>query len=431
MKKKLIYSLSGMFFALALMSPSCEKNEESSTTIEQSSEVEIPKEIEQLTYSYIGGYEDLWLKVDSLQELGLYKSALDVVKVIFEQAKTENNAPEVVKSVIHKMKFNSYMTEEENIVSINELNELSTISTFPLKQIIHSITAESYWVYYQTNRWKFLNRTQTVNFDNTDIRTWDLNKIADHVNKHYMLSLENTDSLQHTNIKDFKTMLIGDNNSDQQRPTLYDFLAHRALDFFESPESSLSRPDDKFIIKGIEFFSKNNVFVNTNTASKDSMSNALYATKILVELTRFHKDDKEASAIIDLTLRRLDYARKNSVEQKKDELYLVSLNSLSEKYISHKGYAEIRFKCASFFNEMGLKYNTKTKENQWERTKAVEICDEAINRYPKSHGAEQCEGLKTQIKQKNISFNTEMAYAPNSKGKCSFNIKILIPFILK
>lgn len=409
------------------MSPSCEDDTttENTTTVVDTMDIDTIQELEiaPLKFTFNGDYKDLWKKVDSLENLGLYKSANDVVTIIFDAAQKEENTPQSVKALMHRMKYNSYMTDDDFVLALNELDELSAKSTFPLKQIIHSIAGESYWGYYQQNRWKFYNRTQTVNFENNDIRTWDLNKIANHVNKHYMSSLTNKDSLQHTNINDFKEILVSYDESDKQRPTLYDFLAHRALDFFENTESALTRPEDKFTVNGTSYFGTAKEFLSTSTNSTDSLSNALYATKIFKELTRFHLKDKSPEALIDLELRRLDFSRSMSVEEKKDTLYIVALNKLAKSYSNVEAYTEIRYKCAEYFKEKGENYNVTTGENRWDIKKAVEICDEAIARYPKSFGATQCRGLKEVINYKALSFKTETAYAPGTTGKMLIDYK--------
>jgi hypothetical protein len=189
------------------------------------------------------------------------------------------------------MKFNSWLEEEDYILAIDNLNAISDSASFPLKQIAHSITAKVYWGYYQANRWKFMNRTQTVNFENKDIRTWDLTKLANHVIINYKASLSNSDSLQHVDIAQFNDMLDPRPDARLQRPTLYDFLAHTALDFLESTEYGLPRPADKFTITGSKYFGPAQTFISIPIRSSDSMANELYALNILQQLTIFHASE--------------------------------------------------------------------------------------------------------------------------------------------
>lgn len=438
MKKNIIFLFTLLFTATLFMSNSCEKennsNSDNSSTQETidggldilptddaSVNVNKPASKEKISYQFTGNYDDLWLKVDSLQNLGLYRSALEVVNVIFDNARKENNAPQVVKSVIHQMKYNSFMTEDDFVVAIDGLNEISANSSFPLKQIIHSVTADVYWGFYQSNRWRFYNRTQTVNFKNDDIRTWDLNKITDHVIKHYNLSLSNPDSLQRASITDFKDMLVMYNETVHLRPTLFDFLAHRALSFFENSESAISLPAEKFQVSGRSYFGSSIEFIRTPVQSKDSMSNALYATRILIDLTRFHIDDKSPEALIDIELRRLKYARNHSTETEKDSYYIDALNRLAEQYEQNSSYTEIRYYCAEYYNNQSSKYDRKEEAHRWDRKKALGICEEAINRFPESHGGQMCNSLRKTILNKSLSFNTESSYAPNTTGKMLVN----------
>ena len=196
---------------------------------------------------------------------------------------------------------------------------------------------------------------------------------------------------------------ISDDN--EQRPSLYDFLAHRALDFFQNPERNLTRPADQFKLNGKKYFGSAEVFSMLSTDSNDSLSNELYEVRILQELTKFHLTDEKPTALIDLELRRLKFARTNSTETNKEELYFLALNKLSEKYSESESNDEIQFFIADYLNEKGNKYNAETKENQWEKKKAHEICSAVIIKNPNSYGARLCKSLlKTNSKQKDFFF---------------------------
>ena len=116
-------------------------------------------------------YKKLWAKADSLVNKGLTRSAIEVVQVIYEKAKTENHTGNFVKAVTYKLKLESYISEDDYVKEINDLTKEASEARFPIKPVIHSMIAEVYWKYYQNNRYKFLNRTETVDFIPEDIRT--------------------------------------------------------------------------------------------------------------------------------------------------------------------------------------------------------------------------------------------------------------------
>ena len=50
-------------------------------------------------------YSILWLRIDSLRDKGLPKSALKLVNKIYAEAKTENNTNQIIKAFIYKLDF--------------------------------------------------------------------------------------------------------------------------------------------------------------------------------------------------------------------------------------------------------------------------------------------------------------------------------------
>ena len=120
---------------------------------------------------------------------------------------------------------------------------------YPIKPVLQSILADAFWQYYQNNRWKFYDRTSTVNFKNDDIETWDLKAITNAVITNYKASLSNVDSLKRTKIDIYDAIINkGTTECRAWRPTLYDFLGHRALGFFMSSEPDVSRAANRFTV---------------------------------------------------------------------------------------------------------------------------------------------------------------------------------------
>ncbi len=419
MKKQRFISYILLISGFLLMSHACEKKETAPTTDQPTSSTDLP--LEKIKYTFTGDYTDLWNKVDSLQKKGLYQSALDVVEVIYVNAKSSENTPQIIKAVIHKIKYNSYIKEDDYIIAINDLTALTQTEKFPLKQLIHSITADVYWKYYSQNRWKFIQRTTTVDFENSDIRTWDLTHLLDQTNKHYLASLSEEQKLQAVDLLDFKEILLNTDEVSNLQPTLYDFLAQRAFDYFKNTESSITRPADKFVVAGKEYFGSDEAFLNLELPQNDSLSNHLYAVQILKNLTRFHAKDTKPETKVEIVLQRLQFANQNCKDEQKSEWYITALNQLATKYITNEVYVEITYYRALYHTTKGNEYSINQPDSKWEIKKAHDLCSEAILKFPKSFGAKKCISLKESIESKSISFSTETAYIPNQKGKILVN----------
>ena len=64
-------------------------------------------------FEFVGDYPERWKKVDSLNNLGLYKSALAEVGAIYDLARKDKNYPQVIKAQMHKLKYNTYLTDDD------------------------------------------------------------------------------------------------------------------------------------------------------------------------------------------------------------------------------------------------------------------------------------------------------------------------------
>ncbi len=369
----------------------------------------------QLNFGKNDNYEKLWKRVDSCENKGLTESALKVVETIYEKAKAENNAPQFVKAVIHRMKFKQYKEEFSLEKNIYELAQDAEKSKFPLKPVLQNLLADAYWQYFNNNRWRFYNRSQTVNFKNDDLATWDLKTITWEIIRNYKLSLENADSLKAVQINLFDEVLLkGTSECRKWRPTLYDFLAHRALGFLANTEPDVQRPAARFLINDNIFLEDADKFRKANFINpSDSLETKYYALNIIKDLINFHYNDKEPDALIDADLYRLDYVYKNSQNPQKDTLYFTALKNLQNKYPKHYRVTEIDYRIAQWYNDNGSKYQPLAgNEYKWYKKQAVEICKEAAKKMPDTYGALLCGNLIKTIQSKSFNLILEEANEP-------------------
>lgn len=368
-----------------------------------------------LTFPKGSTYEKEWSKVDSLIGLGLTKSGLETVEAIYKKAKTDNNAPQIVKAIMHRLRLEQQMQENEVFMSINKLNDEIKSSSYPVTPVLHSMLADIYQQYYNNNRWKFSQRTQVVNIKMEDISTWDLKTLFDQIIKHHLEALKSADSLKRTSLNIYDDIVYnGTSDARKLRPTLFDFIAHRAIDFLMNDEPDVIRPAYKFELTGESYFDEYGKFIKSDINNKDTLSTKYYATRILQDLLSFHSGDNDPAALIDADLKRLHFVRRHAVTGINDSLYLKALGVLEQKFIKHASSAEVSYAIAQLYNERAGKYDPRRSEenaqegiNKWFNKKAVAVCKEVNARFPGSFGAEQCLALESSIRLKNMAFTLE------------------------
>ena len=58
------------------------------------------------------------------------------------------------------------------------------------KSVLDSMLAEIFWTYYQSNRYRFMQRSETAKVESDDISTWDLKTIIKKVKDLHLSATE-------------------------------------------------------------------------------------------------------------------------------------------------------------------------------------------------------------------------------------------------
>lgn len=356
-----------------------------------------------------GSYTQLWKRVDSCERKGLTETARKTVLEIYERAKTENNAAQLVKAVIFRAKYDQLREEFSTEKSIAELEAEIGTSSFPATQVLHSLLADAYWNYYEMNRWKFYNRSQTVAFDNKDVATWDVKAIVYAAIRHYNASLDNPAALKTTRVDVMDEVIDrGTAVTRAWRPTLYDFLAHRALDFYKNSEADVIRAANQFALNDAVYLQTGPEFLAFKVpVPADSLELKYYAVKLLQELEIFHSKGND-DALADLEMERLSFFYANSNHPEKDSLYLTTLRGLQTRFASGSRVAELLHLEAQWWLNASGEYQPMQNERpKWHKKKAYELCAAIVKRYPNSRGAQLAHNTMLSIRRKTLSITAE------------------------
>lgn len=369
-------------------------------------------------------YADLWKKAQKFEESNLPKSALIEVEKIYKNSKKENNAPQLIKTLLFKSKYALILEEDAQLNIINAFKTEISTAEFPTKNILESTLANLYWQYFQQNRWKFYNRTTTENkVDTADFRTWDLQTIFKEIHFHFQKSLQNEVLAQKTDLARFDDILELQKDSKIFRPTLYDFLSHNALEFYKSAETSITNPVYQFEISEEKYLTNFKEFSTIKLETKDSLSLQFNALKIYQKLAAFHQKGNNNNAFIAVELERLSFVKQHAKFNEKETLFLNSLINLKNEFKTFESSTLIDFEIASVYNNQANDYVPLSKtHNQFKNVKALKICEEAIAKFPNSFGAQKCNLLKQQILNLSLNIVAEK-YVPNQKDN-----KVLVSY---
>jgi uncharacterized protein YfaS (alpha-2-macroglobulin family) len=377
-----------------------------------------------------------WTKVDKLESEGKTKDALLLVNNFLLNAQKNKNTNQIIKSNLYIYKYKMILEEESEWKIVQELKQNIQQTQGAEKALLHSILAELLNQYYQNNTWKFADRTKTEIVQSEDFRTWDLQTLFENISTHYKSSLQEKDMLQKIKLEEINEILFNEKKSKMYRPTLYDFLAHRAIDFFSTDYADFPQPANAFSINKEQYFADVKTFINLKIDTEDTMSNSLAAIQIFQDLLRFRlSENQNLEALADADVKRLQYIKDHYFD--KDEAQILYYNALlytKEKYTKTPYGDELHYLLAQFINQnIGNAFlNNKVEDKETFTPKNVmKICNDAVLYYPNSEGAKNCMALAKSLQQKSLNLNTEKVLVPNQKHNALVTYKNINKIYLK
>lgn len=290
---------------------------------------------------------------------------------VFTQAINDKNTPMVIKNLILKMKEQMEVNDDQFPELIRNVeNYTNSLADSASVAVLHSMLAEMYQNYFQRNQWTINQRTQLSGYIPEDIRVWTSNLFTDKIKEEIDLSLRPTALLQNTPVSKFKDILEIGKDSQTLRPTLYEFLAFRALDIQPT-------------------------------------------VQIYKDLIAFQNKEPNMKSVL---LTELDYLRFLYGDKRDKESFEAYMNALDELYrnLASQNYAaEILIAKLDLVSGSMFRYVS----TQWDSIKAeeVKLCEEGIKRYSGYPRTAILKNRLAQLEQPTLSVSTNNTVYPGQQ----------------
>lgn len=187
-----------------------------------------------------------WKKVNEAMNQGLPKSAIEELKPILAAAIAERRWAEAVRAVGQKVALEGTIEGNKPEEKITRMKAEIAQAPAEMQPMLQAILAHWHWHYFQQNRWRFMQRTQTAAAPGNDMTTWDLPRILQEIDLQFAASLKSADQLKQIKIAEYNDLIEAGTVPDSYRPTLFDFMAHSALEFYSAGEQAGNQAEDAF-----------------------------------------------------------------------------------------------------------------------------------------------------------------------------------------
>lgn len=371
-------------------------------------------------------YASQWSDIEKDLDKDLTSTALEKVNTLYKQAQKDNNHPQIIKSLIYKGNLESRIKEDIFSQTLITLQNEADTAHFPLDAFLHSMLAELYFNYYNNNKWTIDQRTHVNDTKSADLKTWTqknfYHTVLDHVNK----SLKAKDSLQKVPIAYFSDILTQDGKSNNVRPSLFDFLAHRKIQFLSGYAFDNLQITNDIELNNKKLLMDKAQFANIDLDAYNKMAPYVNIVETYHKLYDRHSTSNNKDALLDLEINRLNFFAGKTKLPESQRLFLDQLIVLQESYKSLERSTLVLHNIAQQYHNRSYYHQVSEEKSSKEilesNSQALKYCEIAMDRFPKSIGALKCKAMAQDIQKPSLSFITEEVTVPNEPGLAQISI---------
>lgn len=351
----------------------------------------------------------IWIRIDSLEAEGLFRSALLLTEQVYFQAKEQADPGTEIKALIYRLKYVQELEEDGQMAAIGILKKELPDDRLVQGSLKNSMLAELYYRYYSANRWQISQNSMEDHGADVPMKNWPPERFYRMILDQYEISLRKEEQLASVRVGSLSGLWTGNLADTVNKPTLHDVLISRALGFLQnSGEFSLSALKPP-VMCSPELFSEPSRFVKAVPEPEASGSNPYYRALIWYSAWL---EKSEKSSLLSVDLQRLQYVHMQSCNALRDSLYESALLKWSVVLGTDSANAAVCEALAQYYLDRGslfqindpdtLKYGPERKRaagwlnkaSVWDSTLAGKRCRNLLNSLMKPELSVQAEGYQ-------------------------------------
>ncbi len=372
-------------------------------------------------------YSEQWRSVDSLEVRGLVESADSLTIGIIASARKNKDHLQVIKGKIYHYKLYQVNHEDSNQYILDDLNTTIAGMPVPYKNVLLSYKASMLDQYFKENRWKSRGRSDIDDPDSGSIETWSLNLLRDSIHAAYKKSLQQEKVLIATSAGEIEELLFSFPLNRKYRPTLYDVLAHRALDHYSNTSNFASiRAEDNFSFSSPHLYADTPEFIAISFPEAAHYTSGVKVLQTWQKLEALHDANNETVAKVFAQLNRLEYVNSQYTGKDKWGHYEDALANLSAQYEGQEVNSLILFNLAMSF------YDRSTETGEDGKLlhpnflkKAVDLAEKITKEFPNTNSSQKAYNLISTITKVELHAKVPAILAPGEPGRMFLSYKSL------
>lgn len=364
-------------------------------------------------------YEKEWAAIDSLLDQQLPQSALEQVNLLQQKALSDNQNSHELKTLLYQSQISARLEDGGSWKALLQLQErYETTSNAVDKAWLASILAQRFHEYFLQNNYAIRNRTTTANIPTEDENTWSAADFTAKITEFFLASMATTDT-RDVQLASFSPLIVSGKLSADFRPTLYDLLLHRAIEYFSTNDAFLNEPSYQSSLDNLDLLLPLDEFLQVNWSADTKGTSTRLLLELLQEALRWRKQFADKKALVDLDLQRLRMLYDHLQLEGREAAYFAALEQWLSQLADTPDERMPLLEQIQYLYEEGQLYNLDEEEEvsrRWYLAQAIEKCQYLIKQYPDSYEASQARYWEQQILIPSLQVQVEAVQLPEQAG---------------
>lgn len=345
-------------------------------------------------------YTSKWKEIESLSNKGLFDQALKQTQSLLEEAQKEQNSVQSIKALIYQFNYSQQFEEDAVVKSIDQLESLHQKVSGTEQALLDAALADLYMFYFQNNSWQINQRKDISGTRPADMAYWTKKHFKTEIESLLERALNHEKALKETSSEYWKEIFVKDSLGFVVFPTLYDFVAWKALGFYESYDFKNDAEEDLLVLNDPALFGDYSAYLMIDLSTYNQDLYKVKSLQLYQNLLQLHLGRKTPLPLLYADEKRLEFTEDQGQIDGKEKLIE---NTLLQLYKQNKTQAGVEFVAQKLID----KWETGDEK---EKQKAVNLCDEMIK---SDREVEYFKYRKEELLQKSISIGINDIILPN------------------
>lgn len=366
-------------------------------------------------------FDELWDKVESLQQKGQPRATLPILDEIVDLANDKQAYPQWIKALQYKANAMTELEESGAIKAIDMLEVHLSSANVEVRPLLEATIARRMKQYLASNAYKMSNRT-TVNDDlPEDKERWSPTDFERKTLAYYMSALEHARANKRIEIGRYAAIIENGENTLHLIPTVYEFIAHEVLDYLAHEAGNHSFKGITEPVNWADYLVPVNDFLKLVIDDKNPSDYDRKELVVYQQLLDYQSSQKNKDPFLFSELKRLERIAGNGGDSEQ-ETYKTALEHLSTKYVKATEWPLVQQRLAQYYQQQAQKSTTKA-EKAAANKKAYEILKNAVANAEKSYGQQQCAYQMKSMESPSLQVQFDQNWIPFQPSMLQINYK--------